>query len=88
MLAKEKLHVGVVCDATLNLNSIVFSRFECRNRRISNVFYEHDKQMNGHLHHVGQAKKVVKNCQIKPDQHVGLICWTTTTRQKKTKRTN
>ena len=29
--------------------------------------------MNGHLHMLVRQK----SCQSKPDQHVGLICWTT-----------
>ena len=30
--------------------------------------------MNGH---VGQTKKLSKVVQSKPDQHVGMVCWTT-----------
>ena len=55
---------------TWNLNSNVFLRFQCQNCTFSNVFLQ---QMNGHLHMLVRQK----SCQSKPDQHVGLICWTT-----------
>ena len=56
----------------------VFLRFECRDRRILNVFQLSrtivKEQMNGQFTHAGQTEKVVKSCLSKPDQHVGIVC--------------
>ena len=52
--------------------------FECfftiqMSKSFRTFFYKDDTQMNGHLYMLARQK----SCQSKPDQHVGLICWTT-----------
>ena len=61
-----KWHVGAVCYASQHEIWIVmyFLRFECRNRRISNVFLINTRKANEcTFTHVGQTKNI--------------ICWTT-----------